>query len=181
MSWLAENALPIWVCGAIALTMAVIVYVQTRENKALVAVVAVMAVTGALVIAESLMETPREAVERSLYELAAVVESNDVPGTLTYLAPTADQRIRSDVETLMPLVTIERARIISTPQIELGTGLNPTSAVVQCRGFILAVDKRDGMKGGQEDHLTMTWIRHGDRWLLENYTSKRNWHRALGR
>jgi hypothetical protein len=181
MSWLAENALPIWVCGAIALTMAVIVYVQTRETKALVAVVVVMAITGALVIAESLMETPREAVERSLYELAAVVESNDVPGTLTYLAPTADQKIRSDVETLMPLVKIERARIMNTPQIELGTGSNPTSAVVQCRGFILAVDKRDGMKGGQEDHLTMTWIRQGDRWLLESYTSKRNWHRALGR
>jgi hypothetical protein len=180
MSWLAENALPIWVCGAIALTMAAIVFLQTRENKALAGVVVVIAVTAALLAAEWLMETPRETVERTLYELAAVVEANDVAATLTYLAPTADPELRSDVETLMPLVKIERARIISTPIIELENSPDPASAVVQCRGFILAVNKRDGMKGGQEDHLTMTWIRRGDRWLLESYTSKRNWHRALG-
>jgi hypothetical protein len=180
MSWLAENALPIWMCGAVALTMAIIVYVQTRENKALAGVVLVMTVTAALLVVEWLMETPREAVERTLYDLAAVVESNDVAATLTYLAPTAGAELRRDVETLMPLVTIERARILSTPKIELENAPEPASAVVECRGFILAVVKRDGMKGGKEDHLTMTWIRRGDRWLLESYTSKRNWHRALG-
>lgn len=180
MNWLAENALPFWVCGAVALTMAMIVYVQTRENQALAGVAVVIAVTAALLAAEWLMETPREAVERSMYELAAVVEANDVAATLAYLAPTADPELRSDVETLMPLVKIERARIMSTPKIEVEEALDPASAVVECRGFILAVVKRDGMKGGQEDHLTMTWIRRGDRWLLESYTSKRNWHRALG-
>jgi hypothetical protein len=179
MTWLAENALPIWVCGAIALTMALIVFLQTRENKALAAVVAVIAVTGGLLAAEWFMETPREAVERSLYELADVVEANDVSGTLACLAPTVSPEVRTDVETLMPLVRIERARVMSTPEIEMGMGPNPTSAVVKCRGFILAVHKRDGHKAGQEDRLTMTWVRNGDRWLLENYTSTRNWHRAL--
>lgn len=179
MNWLADNALPIWMGGAVALTMALIVYFQTRTNKSLLGVAAVIGVTAALLAAEWLIETPREAVERSLYELAATVEANDVSGALSYLAPSANSQIRKDVETLMPLVRIERARVIGTPQIDVDDGAN--SATVQCRGIIVAVNKQDGMKGGAEDRLTMNWIRQGDRWLVESYASQRNWNRAVGR
>ncbi len=181
MNWLAENALPIWVGGAVALTMALVVYLQTRTNKALLAVGIVVGITAALLVAEWLLETPREAVERRLYALAAAVEANDVAATLTYLAPTADPRLRSDVETLMPLAKIERARIIGTPRIEVQAGPDAVTALAQCRGIIVATIKQSGMKGGQEDQLTLTWVRRGDNWYLESYTSKRNWHRALGR
>lgn len=181
MSWLAENALPIWVCGAIALTMAAIVYFQTRTSGALLAVVGVVAATGLLLLVEQLLETPREAVERTLYELADAVESNNVPATLTYLSPNASSSIRSDVETLMPLVNIERANIVGTPEVELTGDPDPTTATVRVRGIIVATIKRNGMKGGQDDELTLQFVRNGDRWLIENYTSKRNWHRALGR
>jgi hypothetical protein len=179
--WLAENALPIWMGGAVALTMALVVYLQTRTNKVLFGMAAVVAITAALLAAEWLMETPREAVERRLYELAATVEANDVPGTLAFLAPTADKEIREDVETLMPLVDIERARVVGTPQIEVAEGSQPATATVQCRGIIVATVRKSGMKGGQDDQLTMHWVRSGDRWLVESYTSKRNWHRAVGR
>ena len=181
MNWLAENALPIWMGGAVALTMALVVYLQTRSNKALLGIGAVLTVTAALLTAEWFLETPREAVERTLYELAAAVEANDVPRTLTFLAPTATSRIRQDVETLMPLVNIERARVIGTPQIDVADGSQPTTATVQCRGIIVATVKRSGMKGGAEDRLTMEFVRDGDRWLVESYTSNRNWNRALGR
>jgi hypothetical protein len=181
IDWLADNALPIWVAGAVALTMATVVFLQTRSNKALAGIGAVAAMTAALLAAEWYLETPREAVERSLYQLAAAVEANDVPRTLAFLTPTADSRIRHDVETLMPLVNIERARIIGTPEIDVGAGSPPTNATVQCRGIIIATVKQSGMKGGQDDRLTLQWVRSGDRWLVENYTSDRNWHRALGR
>jgi len=179
--WLAENALPIWMGGAVALTAALVVYLQTRTNKALAGIGAVIAVTAALLVAEWIMETPREAVERTLYQLAATVEANDVPGTLAFLAPTADSRIRQDVETLMPLVDIERARVLGTPQIEVAEGNQPDTATVRCRGMIIATVRQNGMRGGQEDQLTMNWVRRGDRWLVESYTSNRNWPRALGR
>jgi hypothetical protein len=181
MTWLAENALPIWVCGAIALTMAFIVFQQTRTNTALLGMVAVIAVTAILLLIERLWETPREAVERTLYELAAAVEANDVPTTLSYLATSADADIRSDVETLMPLVEIDRANILGTPQIEMASGDDPTTATARIRGIIVARIKRSGMKGGQEDELTLSLVRSGEHWLIESYTSKRNWHRAVGR
>jgi hypothetical protein len=181
MNYLAENALPIWMGGAVALTMALVVYLQTRTNTALLAIVTIAALVATLLITERLIETPREALERTLYELAETVEANDVPGALGFLSPTADGQIRSDVETLMPLVRIERARILGAPEIEVSDGPNPSPATVKCRGIIIAVVKQSGMKGGAEDRLTMTWVREGDRWLVESYTSERNWHRALGR
>jgi hypothetical protein len=140
-----------------------------------------VAISAALLAIERFLETPREAVERTLYELAATVEANDVEGALAFLATTADKRIRYDVETLMPLVKIERARVIGTPQIDVAEGDEPTTATVECRGLIVATVKKSGMKGGQDDRLTMHWIKSGDRWLVESYTSNRNWNRALGR
>jgi hypothetical protein len=181
MNWLAENSLTIWMLGAIALTMALVVYFQARTNGALLGVAGVILVTAILLIISWLIETPREAVERTLYELAATVEANDVQGALGYLAPTADPQLRKDVETLMPLVRIERAQIIGTPEIDLEGGTNPTSATVKSRGLILAVKKQDGMKGGAEDQLVLTWILRNDRWLLESYKSQKNWNRAVGR
>jgi hypothetical protein len=181
MTWLAENALPIWVAGAIALTMALIVFQQTRSRNALLGVVSVVAATALLLLMERLWETPREAVERTLDELADAVEANDIPKTQSFLASNADPAIRKDVETLMPLVEIERANIMGTPEIELDGGSEPASATAKVRGIIVARIKRSGMKGGQDDELTLAFVRNGDRWLIESYTSKRNWHRALGR
>jgi hypothetical protein len=175
--WLAENALPIWIGGAIALTMAGVVYFQTRSKGSLYGIVGVLAITAALLLFNWFVETPREAVEHALYQLAAAVEANDVPGALAQLAPTANAPLRKDVETLMPQVKIERARIIGEPQIELSPDEN--AATIQCRGVIMAVNKRDGMKGGAEDRLVLEWVRRGDRWLLENYTSQKNWNAAV--
>src|SRR3954452_24020342 len=142
MNWLAENTLTIFMIGAVALAMAVFVYFQTRTNGALYGVLGVILLTAVLALTSWLIETPREAVERSLYELAATVEANDVKGVLGYLAPSADAQLRKDVETLMPLVRIDRARIIETPEITVEGGANPHAATVKCRGFILAVNKQ---------------------------------------
>ena len=181
MNWLAENTLTILMIGAVALAMAVFVYSQTRTNGALYGVLGVILLTAVLALISWLIETPREAVERSLYDLAATVEANDVKGALSYLAPSADPQLRKDVETLMPLVKIERARITGTPEITLEGGANVNSATVKCSGAILAVNKQDGMKGGAVDHLVLKWVLRDKRWLLESYVSQKNWNRAVGR
>jgi hypothetical protein len=181
MNWLAENTLTIFMIGAVALAMAVFVYFQTRTTGALYGVLGVILLTAVLVLISWLIETPREAVERSLYDLAATVEANDLKGVLSYLAPSVDPQLRKDVETLMPLVRIDRARIIGTPEIALNGGATINSATVKCHGVILAVNKQDGMKGGAPDDLVLTWVLRDKRWLLESYKSQKNWNRALGR
>jgi hypothetical protein len=182
MTWLAENALAIWMGGAVALTMACIVYSQTRTNAALCGVLGVIAVVAALLFYNWMVETPREAVARSLYGLAAAVEANDVQGTLRFISPTgppAIKQLRSDVESLMPQVRIERARVMGAPDIEMAA--DGKRAVVKCQGIVVAVNKRDGMKGGGEDDFTLEWKRDGDRWLLSDFASKRDWNGAVRR
>jgi hypothetical protein len=181
MNWLAENTLTILMVGSVALAMALFVWFQTRTNGALYGVLGVILLTAILALISWLIETPREAVERSLYELAATVEANDVKGALSYLAPSADAQLRKDVETLMPLVQIDRARIIGNPEIDLGGGANVDAATVKCRGIIMAVNKKDGMKGGADDQVVLKWVFSSNRWLLESYTSQKNWNRAIGR
>ena len=178
MNYLAENSLPIWMAGAIALTMALVVYLQTRSNSALGAMAAIVVIAAVLLAVESWIETPREAVERTLYELAAAVESNDVSAAMGYVAPMSDAQIRQDVETLMPLVKFERVRIIGTPEISVGDGKPPRTATTRFRGLIIATNLQRGMKGAADDNVTLYWIRPGDRWLVRSYDSERKWHRA---
>jgi hypothetical protein len=181
IQYLAENSLPIWMGGAVAFTMALVVYLQTRGNTALLSMGAVVAIAATLLVTERMIETPAEAVERTLYELAATVEANDVHGALRFLAPSATGRIRKDIETLMPLLKIERARVLGTPHIQIDAGADSQAATVECRGLVIATDKRNGMKGGAEDELLIKWVRQGDRWLINSYGTKKNWDRALGR
>jgi hypothetical protein len=181
MTWFAENTLTILMIGGVALAMAIFVWFQTRTNGALCGVLGVILLTTILVLVSWLIETPREALERSLYELAATVEANDVKGSLGYLAPSADLELRKDVETLMPLVRIDLARIVGTPEITLEGKSSVSSATVKCQGVIQAVNRKDGMKGGAADRLVLKWVLRNNRWLVESYTSQKNWNREVGR
>ena len=66
MNYLAENAIVIWMSGAVLVTMAGVVYWQTRAGAALLAMLAAVLTTASLLVAEHLIETPREAVDRTL-------------------------------------------------------------------------------------------------------------------
>jgi hypothetical protein len=178
MNYLAENALPIWAAGAVVLTMALIAYLQLRNTGAFLAIVVILAVFGALLLTEYLIVTPREAVERTLYDLADTVEANDVAGALTYIAPGASQ-IRNDVEHVMPLVVIDKANIIGTPQVEVDETTQPATATVQCRGFFHGTMKQNGMKGGDAAEMTIYFVQEGDRWLVSDYKPNKDWRREV--
>jgi len=179
MNWLAENALVVWAIGAIALTMAVIVYFQTGSRGSQYGIVAVVLVTAALLVTESMLETPREAVARTLDEIAAEVRSNDVPGVLSYISLSAAS-LRKEIETAMPLATIERAAILGTPQITVGPGDDPTQATVACRVFVHGTLKGGGHKGGEMAACNVIMSREGDRWLVTSYSADKDWRRATG-
>jgi hypothetical protein len=180
MNYLAENAVPIWMGGAVLLVLALVVYWQTRTNAVLVAMCVIALVMAALLLTEHLIETPREAVERTLYELADAVEGNDVPAALSFIAPGAS-RIRSDVERAMPQAIIDKANVIGEPQSTVDMTDQPPTASVKCRGFVHGTLKRNGMTGGELAEMTIVFVHDGDRWLVQDYTSSKDWRRAAGR
>jgi hypothetical protein len=178
MNWLAENALAIWAIGAIALSMALVVYFQTRSPRSQLAMVLVVVVTAGLLIAEHLLESPREAVARTLDEIASAVRSNDMPLVLSYIDPAAAQ-LRNEIETAMPLATIEWAGIIGEPLITLDPADEPTQAHVECRVIVHGTLNRGGMKGGQMAHCIVNFTRQGDRWLVLDYAADKDWRSAV--
>jgi hypothetical protein len=180
MSWLAENSFAIWALGAIALAGALAVFWETRAPKALAAIGIIILITAGLLVTEWIIETPREAVTRTLKELAATVEANDVNGTLAFLSPKA-AKMRADVEKLMPEVQIEMARIINGPEVEFNQADNPTQAVARLRGAIRGKVKNTSMQGTVPDDLQVTLEYDGQRWLISDYTSQRNWQQQLRR
>ncbi len=177
MSYLAENAIAIWMGGAVLFTMAGVVYWQLRTGKAFLAMLAVVVLTGMLLVVEHLIETPRETVARTLNELADAIEANDVTGVLTFIAPTANE-VRTDAESLMPLVEVNKANIIGTPDITVDASTQPPTATVKCQGFIDVTVRQNGMHGGYMDSVTIHFVADGDRWLIESYTPARDWRRA---
>jgi hypothetical protein len=180
VNYLAENAVPIWAGGAVLLTFALVLYLQTRGRAALVAMLIVVLATGGLLVVERLIETPREAVERTLDELAAAIEANDLPGVLAFIAPTATE-VRSDAETLMPLVTVEKARVLGSPEVEIDATTQPATATVKCQAMVNVVVKQNGMKGPYMDRETIHFIQSDGRWLIESYTPARDWRQKLRR
>jgi regulator of protease activity HflC (stomatin/prohibitin superfamily) len=176
MTWLAENPVAIWCGGAVLATLAVVVYLQTRTRGPLVAVLVIVLLTAVLLVAERLIVTPREAVAIALDQLTARIEANDLPGVLTFIAPAA-KTVRADAESLMPLVTVDRARIVSTPEIAVDMEANPPTATVNCQGLVDVTVKQNGIKGPYLDHVQIRLVRSGERWLVESYTPEKDWHR----
>jgi hypothetical protein len=179
INYLAENAIVIWMCGAVLVTMCGIVYYQTKASTALLAMLVAVLTTASLLVAERWIETPREAVVRSLQEIADAIEANDLPEVLSHIAPNATP-VRSDAEALMPLVKVNKANIVGTPEVTLNIATQPLTATVVSQGFIDATLKKNGMKGGYLDRVTIEYVLDGDRWLIESYRADRNWHRAAG-
>ena len=76
----------------------------------------------------------------------------------------------------MPQFQFEVANVLGEPKIDVDAA--GSSATVECRGVVVGKLRRDGMKVGADDRLTLQWIRQGDRWLIEGYASEKNWNRA---
>lgn len=173
MDLLLENSAPIWVGGAILLTMAGIVYGSLRTTGALMAMVAVVLLTIAALFAEHFYLTPREQVQAALEDLMAAVEADDVTGVLGLLAPTASN-IRSDAETLMPMFEIDKARTTGTTEVLLN---GENSAIANARVFVQVRHKKSGMRGGDFAQVQFTYTRQGERWLVGDYDVSKEWRK----
>jgi hypothetical protein len=89
-------------------------------------------------------------VATTLQQVLDAIESNDVPGVLAHLSPQAGD-VRTDAETLMPRLQIERANSAGEVVITLDDEQDPTQATAEFKGLIVATDKSSGMRGGYND------------------------------
>lgn len=174
MNYLFESPVPYFAAGAIGLTIAVMVYLSAGTRGSQIAIGVVVLATLAGLLVERFVETPREEVADTLQRLLDAVESNDVPGVLSYLSPQAGD-VRSDAETLMPRLDIERANSAGEVVVTLDDEDDPQRATVKFKGVIIATDISSGIRGGYNDGVTVTMERTDGRWLVRECVPDRDW------
>src|SRR5690606_2539483 len=123
-----------------------------RGSQMAIGIVLLLTLGGLLT--EWWIETPREQVATTLQQLLDEIETNDLPGVLSYLSPNAGD-VRSDAETLMPKLKIDRANSAGEVEITLDDESNPTEATAKFKGFIVATDISSGIRGGYNDGVTV--------------------------
>ncbi|MEM9187061.1 MAG: hypothetical protein AAGB00_11250 [Planctomycetota bacterium] len=182
MTFFLENSAPIWVAGALGLTMTGIVYASLRTAASMAGIaVVLLLLVGALAL-EHFWQTPGERVQAALEGLMRDVEADDLPAVLARLSPTATQ-IRDDAELLMPQFEVEKARVTGSIEVTFpttgpsGGGAGGATASATAKVFVQARHRRQGFKGGDFTAVTFGFERRGDRWLVRDYSVSEAWRK----
>jgi hypothetical protein len=168
---LVENPVLVGVIGGLLATLALVVFLARRNLPSLVALVGAVALTLLGLVIERMVETEREQVERSVREVLAAVEANDLARVFNAIDPAAT-RVRNDASALMPLIKVEKARSLSAVEAIVESAANPTTAMSRFRAFLQGIHTRSGMQVAYfNQQVDIHWVKRGDRWLIEDYTA----------
>jgi hypothetical protein len=171
MPVLFENPLAIAVVGGLFATFALVVFLARRSLASLVALGGIIAVTLLLMLIERLVVSDREQVETGVDSVLAAVEANDLPTVLTWIDPAAVS-VRADVQALMPLVKVDKARAMGEIEVTINDAANPPTAMSRFRAFLDGVHGSSGMRVAYfNQQVDVDWVKQGDRWLINGYTA----------
>ena len=85
MTWILEEPIYILILGVLTLTFLGFAYTQTGYRTLMHAMLAVVALTGGLLLLENMVETNTEQVEATLETIARDVETNDLERILSHV------------------------------------------------------------------------------------------------
>lgn len=171
MSLLTENGLAIGIIGGVASTVALVFFLARRTGGSLAVLAGVLAATCLLLVVERVVETDRELVATAVADVYAAVKSNDVAGVLALVDPAATT-MRSDIQTLMPMIKVDKANPMGTVEIEVDAASTPLTAVSTSNAFLDGVHGSSGMRVAYfNQRVDLKWVKQGDKWLLDGYTA----------
>ena len=107
---LLEQPLIILFSGAFACAVASAVWLQTRQRGALLALIAMLALTLIGLLVERLVVTDAEQVRGTLQRIASLMEQNDVAAVLQQIS-AASPALRQEAQTTLSRVTVEKISI----------------------------------------------------------------------
>lgn len=182
MTTLLESPLAVAAIGLVLVTMAAIVYSQSRSNGSVIALAAAVLLTVGGVLGERLYLTPREQVVATIGELFNAVEAGDLPGVLALIDAGATD-MRADAESLMPRFRVETASEGGEVRVELPADPTAPGAVATARlkPLIKAVHTKTGATAAYFDGLELDLTRTADGWVLIDYRPAKDWRSAADR
>jgi hypothetical protein len=171
MSFFIENGLAIAVIGGLATTLALVFFMARRTGGSLGGLAAAVGATLVLLAIERFVESDREQVETAVEQIYGAIEENNVNGVLALVDPNATA-IRSDVQTLMPLVKVEKANSSRTIEVEIDETASPLTAGSSSRAFLDGIHVPSGARIPYlNQQVDLQWVKRGDQWFLTGYTA----------
>jgi hypothetical protein len=171
MTFFTENELGIAVIGGLAITLTLVFFMTRRTSDSLAAFAAAVAATIGLLAIEWFVQTDREQVAAAVHGIYAAIDRNDVDGVLAYVDPNA-KSIRSDVQTLMPMVKVESAGSGRNVEVTLNESVSPMTATSTSRAFLNGTHVQSGHPVPYlNQRVDLQGLKEGDQWLLTGYTA----------
>jgi hypothetical protein len=165
---------PFWVgfLGAL-LTLALIVgWAYSARREAAIAALVVLALTAALVVAGLTVETDREAIKRTLAQIASDVESNDLNRVLAHISPQATS-IRAEAEAEFPRYRFDAVEI-KWQMLEIDVDESPAGEKQAHATFNVVVtgDLKSAGVGAQTipRYVEVDFAKEGDAWNVIGYS-----------
>jgi Tfp pilus assembly protein PilE len=130
MNWLLENPVPAIIVGGLTAAMLGGGWLQTGAKWLLYLAITAVILTILAVIMERVVVTDREQVTETLFEIAALVERNQVDEALKYASPKSP-RVRAQAASELPLYEFSDVDIKRNLEIELLPDANPPTAIAE--------------------------------------------------
>jgi hypothetical protein len=94
-----------------------------------------------------------------------------MPAVLNWIDPAAVS-VRADVQALMPLVKVDKARSMGDLEITVDQSGKAPTAMSRFRAFLDGVHRSSGTRVAYfNQQVDLRWIKRSDRWLINGYTA----------
>lgn len=146
-------------------------WVSTGRREPLWGAAVAIGLLPALWIVERLVVTEREAVEATLYQIAADVESNNRAAILAHIHSGAPS-LKARAEAEMPNYTFTQCTINKLHRIDVNADAEPPSAVAEFNVFVSGSFKvgNETFVGELPRYIALELRKDGDGvWRVENY------------
>jgi hypothetical protein len=177
MTELAENPFPALLIGCLTTVILASGRLRTGSKWLLAAVIATILATVAAVLAERLIVTERERVTQTLFDIAGLVERNQVNEVLEYAYPKTPA-VRVQAANELPRYRFSRVDIKRNLEIEVFPDLVPPMATANFN-VVVVLDTRDGQFNSQliPRYVEVTFYKDDDgQWRVgayEHFTPQR--------
>jgi len=172
MNWLYEQPLVVLILGVVLGLATGAAWASTGKRWLLAVFGLVVLLTAGGLIAERMIVTDREAVEATLVEIAADVESNDIPALLRHIYSGAP-RVKADAEAELPNYRFTECRVTKVHSIDVDAASEPRSAVVEFNIIAGGSFRQGGFE--VSDQRIPRWVQlhlvreQDGRWAVQDY------------
>jgi hypothetical protein len=130
VDWLFENPVPAVIIGSLSICILAGGWLQTGQRWLLYLVVVVLASTVGAVLIERAVVTDRESVKATLYQIADLVEKNDIDGALQY-AYSGSAPVHTHAKSELPGYRFSEVKIKRNLEIDVFPDHIPPKAVAE--------------------------------------------------